>query len=105
MIKVRDTKFNVGQIIHHRLFDYRGVIVDVAPEFMGTEEWYDTVAKTHPPKDQPWYHVLVDEGDFNTYVSEQNLEPDLSNDSVDHPLVRSFFKTFENGKYKKQLDA
>ena len=31
--------FEIGQIVHHRLFDYRGVVLDVDPDFQGGEEW------------------------------------------------------------------
>ena len=55
----KNAKFSIGQIIHHRLFDYRGVIVDVDPDFQNSDEWYDQVARSRPPKDKPWYRVLV----------------------------------------------
>ena len=42
----KSAKFQVGQLIHHRLFDYRGVIYDVDPDFQGSEEWYRTVARS-----------------------------------------------------------
>jgi heat shock protein HspQ len=48
-------RFHIGQVIHHRLFDYRGVVVDVDPVFSGSEQWYDHVARSRPPKDKPWY--------------------------------------------------
>ena len=68
-------KFFVGQIVHHNRFDYRGVIVDVDASFQGTESWYDQVARSRPPKDQPWYRILVDGIDQETYVAERHLEP------------------------------
>lgn len=43
----------IGQIIRHRKYDYRGVIVDVDPVFQGTEEWYEQMAVSLPPKDRP----------------------------------------------------
>ena len=92
-------KFSVGELVHHRLFDYRGVIVDVDPSFQATEEWYDTVAKSRPPKNRPWYHVLVHGSVHSTYVAERNLEPDDSVESINHPMVEHFFSRFENGKY------
>jgi heat shock protein HspQ len=52
-----EAKFRVGQVIHHKLFDYRGVIVDVDATFQGSEAWYDAMARSKPPKDRPWYHV------------------------------------------------
>lgn len=30
-------KFFVGQMVHHKLFDYRGVILDVDPVYSGSE--------------------------------------------------------------------
>ena len=60
-------KFFVGQIVHHNRFNYRGVIVDVDADFQGSESWYEHVARSRPPKDKPWYRILVDgsEGSFS----------------------------------------
>ena len=96
---MKHAAFSIGQIVHHKLFDYRGVIYDVDPEFDGTEEWYEKVAKTRPPKNQPWYHVLVDGRMIETYVAERNLENDDSDKPIDHPLVSSIFGDFNNGMY------
>lgn len=96
-------KFSVGELIHHRLFDYRGVIVDVDPEFQGTEEWYEQVAGSQPPKDQPWYHVLVHNATHNTYVAERNLESDASVEPISHPYIDLVFDSFEKGVYVKKF--
>ena len=53
------TLFEIGQIVLHRLFDYRGVVLDVDADFQGREEWYRQVARSRPPKNKPWYHVPV----------------------------------------------
>ncbi len=92
-------QFTIGETIHHRLFDYRGVIYDVDPVFGGSDEWYEQVARTRPPKDQPWYHVLVDGGDNTTYVAQRNLESDPSGLPVSHPLTQVFFAEFRDGLY------
>ncbi len=93
-------KFAIGEIVHHRLFDYRGVIIDVDPQFQGTEQWYDTVARSRPPKDQPWYHVLVHDATHQTYVAERNLEPDsVQNEPINHPFVSILFDEFSGGAY------
>ena len=91
--------FSVGDLIRHRLFDYRGVIVDVDQTFQGTDDWYERVAKSRPPKDKPWYHVLVHGSIHSTYVAEQNLEPDDSLAPIDHPMLERFFSGLENGRY------
>lgn len=92
-------KFSVGQIVHHKLFDYRGVVVDVDPTFQSTEDWYQQMAKSHPPKDRPWYHVLVHDAGLNTYVAERNLEEDESDAPINHPAVSQFFSDFRDGTY------
>jgi len=95
-----EAKFHIGQLIHHRLFDYRGVVVDVDPVFQGSEEWYDQVALSCPPKDKPWYRVLVHEAEHETYVAERNLEPDPSGDPIRHPLLDYFFFGLDGDSYR-----
>ena len=36
MIKARTAKFQIGQIVRHRVFSFRGVIFDIDPEFNNT---------------------------------------------------------------------
>ncbi|MXZ44789.1 MAG: heat shock protein HspQ, partial [Gammaproteobacteria bacterium] len=52
--------FHLGQIVEHVRFGYRGVIYHCDGEFSLTDEWYDEMAKSKPPKNKPWYGVLVD---------------------------------------------
>lgn len=94
------TQFTIGQIIHHLKYDYRGVVVDVDPTFQGSEAWYEEVARSRPPRDQPWYHVLVNDADHITYVAERHLEADDSGEPVNHPAVDAFFSQFKNGVYQ-----
>jgi heat shock protein HspQ len=95
-------KFNVGQIVQHKLFNYRGVIVDVDPVFQNSEEWYEQVALSRPPKNRPWYRVLVHNAVHETYVAEKNLSEDNSLEAVSHPLLDVYFDSFENGRYSNQ---
>jgi heat shock protein HspQ len=91
--------FSVGELVHHKLFDYRGVVVDVDPRMMLSDEWYEIVARSRPPRDKPWYRVLVHDATHETYVAERNLEPDGSNEPIRHPLVDTFFSKFVDGRY------
>ena len=93
-------EFSVGQIVHHKRFGYRGVIFDADPTFQGTEEWYEHVAKSRPPKDKPWYHVLVDGAAHTTYVAERHLEADGSERPIRHPLIDDLFTGFGDGRYQ-----
>ncbi|MGD2113265.1 MAG: heat shock protein HspQ [Gammaproteobacteria bacterium] len=96
---MKQAKFSIGQCIQHKLFDYRGVIVDVDPEFLGTDEWYEQVARSRPPRNEPWYHVLVHDQGHETYVAERNMAADDSHEPVNHPLVDAFFTGFRDGVY------
>ena len=100
-MSVKQAKFSVGQIVRHTRFDYRGVIVDVDAVFEGTEQWYQRMAVSRPPKDQPWYQVLVHDAAHLTYVAERNLEADESGEEINHPLLKYFFSDFAAGAYQQ----
>jgi len=93
------SRFAVGEVVHHRLFDYRGVIVDVDPMCQASDQWYETVAKSRPPKDKPWYHVLVHGASHMTYVAERHLERDVTGAPIIHPMLDNLFTGFESGRY------
>jgi len=95
----REAKFQVGQVIRHKLFGYRGVIADVDATFQGTDAWYDAMARSRPPKDQPWYHVLVHDAEHMTYVAERNLQPDETGEPVAHPVLEQYFDEMRGGLY------
>ena len=99
MIRMPSARFSVGDVVQHKLFGYRGVIVDVDTHFRGTEAWYESVARSKPPKHCPWYHVLPHEAQHQTYVAERNLKPDHSRFPIEHPLVDRYFTGFSNGRY------
>lgn len=92
-------KFALGQVVSHRLFGYRGAVYDVDPTFQGTDEWYERNARSRPPKDEPWYRVLVDGRAIDTYVAERNLEPDEQGLPVRHPMADEVFSDFLDGQY------
>ena len=94
-----NAKFDVGQLVQHKLFNYRGVVIDVDPVFQNSDEWYEQVALSRPPKNKPWYRVLVHNAVHETYVAEQNLSSDTSAEAINHPLVNSYFDSFKDGRY------
>ena len=103
---MNEAKFQIGQIVRHRLFSFRGVIFDVDPEFNNTEEWYNSIPpEARPRKDQPYYHLLAenDETEYVAYVSEQNLLEDETRDPVRHPQVRDYFVGFDSKKKQYKL--
>lgn len=94
-----NAKFDVGQLVQHKLFNYRGVVIDVDPVFQNSDEWYEQVALSRPPKNKPWYRVLVHNAVHETYVAEQNLSSDTSAEAINYPLVNSYFDSFKDGRY------
>ena len=99
---IRQAKFGLGDVVRHRLFPFRGVVVDVDPEFANTEEWYQSIPEdVRPSKDQPFYHLLAEneENYYGAYVSEGNLLPDAENGPVGHPQVTEAFDDFDGSRY------
>ena len=88
------TKFQTGNIITHKRYGYRGVIVHTDLHFQGDENWYLS-NQTQPSKEQPWYFVLVDENQQVAYVAEENLNLDSSNISIVHPMLNLFFSSYD----------
>ena len=98
-----EPKFFVGQIVHHVRFNYRGVVADVDATFQGTDAWYEQVARSRPPRDKPWYRVLVDGGDQETYVAERHLAASEDPAPVVHPEVSRLFSGFRDGVYRRRM--
>ena len=91
--------YELGAIVHHKLYGYRGVIVSVDPRCMAGDTWYHS-NKTQPAREQPWYHILVhDSGGLSTYVAQSNLEDDASGEPIDHPRIGCYFREFKDGRY------
>jgi heat shock protein HspQ len=101
--KIRIAKYQLGAVVKHRLFPFRGVIFDIDPEFNNTEEWWQSIpAEVRPSKDQPFYHLYAEnsETEYVAYVSEQNLLPDTSGEPVRHPQVAETFDRDDRGQYR-----
>ena len=99
----RTAKFQIGQVVRHRVYPFRGVIYDVDPTFSNTEEWWQAIPEeVRPRKDQPFYHLLAENETsyYVAYVSEQNLLIDDSGDPVGHPDVGAMFGALQDGRYE-----
>jgi heat shock protein HspQ len=96
-------RFAIGDVVRHRIFDFRGVIFDIDPVFANSEEWYESIPEhIRPRRDQPFYHLFAENGDssYVAYVSQQNLLPDGESGPVDHPQVTELFEEFARGRYR-----
>lgn len=100
--------FNIGDVVKHRHFSFRGVIYDVDPEFANTEEWYESIpAEIRPSREQPFYHLLAENEDsyYTAYVSQQNLLHDGESGPVDHPELIDMFEEFDGDRYQPRRDS
>src|SRR3954468_13728595 len=96
-------RFAIGEVVRHRIFDFRGVVFDVDPFFTNSEEWYEAIPETmRPSKDQPFYHLLAENAEttYVAYVSQQNLVVDDSQEPVDHPAITTMFDRMEGSRYR-----
>jgi heat shock protein HspQ len=101
-MSITNTQFSIGQVVRHRVYEFRGVIVDVDPEFSNTEEWWQSIPEeVRPSKNQPFYHLLAENESnaYEAYVSEQNLLVDESGEPVNHPQVAEVFGEFLGNSY------
>ena len=95
--------FGIGDVVRHRMYDFRGVIFDIDPVFANSEEWWESIPEdVRPKKNQPFYHLLAenDESSYVAYVSQQNLLDDSASGPVDHPSVDEIFEAYEDGRYR-----
>ena len=96
----RNPNFAPGQLVRHQRYGYRGVVVDFDVTCQADEMWYYR-NRTQPPRNQPWYHVLVDGSAAMTYAAQTSLEADDRSEPIDHPLVEELFTGFANGRYER----
>lgn len=99
----RRAHFAIGDVVRHRLFDFRGVVFDIDPVFANSEEWYEAIPEDmRPERDQPFYHLLAENEDstYVAYVSQQNLMRDGDGGPVDHPGIAQLFGNFSGGRYR-----
>lgn len=98
----RAARFQIGQVVRHRIYPFRGLIFDVDPTFSNTEEWWESIPEeVRPHKEQPFYHLYAenDESEYVAYVSEQNLVIDDSGEPLRHPMIVEAFDQTEGGGY------
>ena len=98
----KTAKFQLGQVVRHRVYPFRGVVFDVDPEFDSSEDWWLSIPEDlRPRKDQPFYHLLAENAatTYIAYVSEQNLLLDESGEPVRHPQLGEFFGEMDGRVY------
>jgi len=91
-------EFEPGQLVRHRHYGYRGVVVAFDRTCQADEQWYYN-NRSQPGRNQPWFHVLVDGSTATTYAAQENLMPDEVGTPVRNPLVDALFQGFAGGRH------
>ncbi len=100
MSKTQFAKYNIGQVIRHRVYEMRGVIFDVDTSFAGT----DVEPPTNRTADGLVYRLFAedDEIPYVASIAERDLEPDDSGAPVRHPGIGAMFEACEDGNYRRR---
>ncbi len=96
-------RFAIGDVLRHKVYDFRGVVFDIDPVFANSEEWWESIPQeVRPEREQPYYHLLAENGEssYIAYVSQQNLAIDGESGPVEHPSVDELFEDFAEGRYR-----
>ncbi|MGX4769154.1 heat shock protein HspQ [Bradyrhizobium guangdongense] len=102
MSKTKFARYNIGQVIRHRLYEMRGVIFDVDTSFAGT----DGEPAVDGTATRLFYRLFAedDEIPYVACIAENDLEPDDSGEPVSHPGIGALFDVGEAGyRQRRQL--
>lgn len=104
IIRRKQPRYQPGNVVKHTRYGYRGIVVDTDMQCKATDEWYYG-NQSQPSREQPWFHLLVDDSEQVTYVAENNLEEDNTKEEITHPLVSYFFVRSKQGFYIRNDNA
>jgi len=93
-----EAQFAPGDLVRHRRYGYRGLVVAFDLTCGASESWYQS-NNSQPERNQPWYHVLVHGSHQTTYAAQDSLLEDPQPAPIEHPLLEAFFSSFEGARY------
>jgi heat shock protein HspQ len=91
-------KFNIGDLVIHKRIKYRAIIVDIDPLFQASGNYNPQADKHEFATRNPWYRLLVDESNQMTYVEENMLIADPTDNPIDNPKIPCYL-TGDSGHY------
>ncbi len=96
--------FQTGEVVRHSEYDYCGIVVEFDARFQNekfiTPQKLDkrksanstSLYQSQEATEQPWYKILVEDGQRIAYVPQSNLLPEITEFKVEHPLLPYFFE-------------
>jgi len=102
-VRAPHVTFRVGQVVKHKKWGYRGVIIGWDETARAPADWLEQMHKDNPTwKHQPNYAILVDTRDRPapqlTYVPQENIEV-VKHTKILHPNVEDYFENFDGSQY------
>ncbi len=92
------SKFNIGQIVIHKLLGFSGIIIDIDPIY----SLKNKNIKNNKKK-KPWYHVLIEDNNGNylhIYLEEYQLSW-KKKEKYEKSSLNNIYKTIKKNKIKK----
>ena len=97
---VKLAKFNIGDVVMHQHQGYRAVVIDVDPQFQASGR-YNPLANHYAfTTRHPWYRLLVDNSNQQTYVEEPLLLKDAQPHEINNPQLEQYLIQ-QNGRYRR----
>lgn len=97
-------KYRVGQVVKHKRWGYRGIIIGWDEVAKAPESWLKSMHPEDKPhwRTMPNYAILVDTRDRLspqiTYVPQDNLNI-IINTQILHPSIDDYFEHFDGAQY------
>lgn len=100
MSRTQFARYNIGQVIRHRLYAMRGVIFDVE----ASSEKADSGPLSDGVTPGLVYRLFAedDEVPYVASIAEHDLVPDDSDEPVNHPGIGALFDVGEAGGYRRR---
>ena len=53
--EISEAEFSIGDVVRHRIFEFRGVIFDIDPVFDNSEDWYLSIPEAVASGEEPTF--------------------------------------------------
>jgi heat shock protein HspQ len=95
---IKKSKFNIGDLVIHKIQGYRAVIIDIDPLFQASGKFNPLALKYEFATQNLWYRLLVDKSSQKTYVKESCLAADFNPKNIQNPNINKYLIR-RNGDY------
>lgn len=98
---MKNSRFNIGQVVKHKTHGYDAVIIDIDSLFQPSGSMNPHIAQKEFSKPGPWYRLLVNDTELVTYADESDLELMESELLITHPKLQEYLE-LDSGEYHRK---